>query len=97
MTRRPRRLLERMEGDPTLQYRMHKIMSRVWLICMIVTPPIVIFAPVFWLKVGVLWVSEISYYANWATDNGAMSAASASTPLDVSTFAQAEAAEADDA
>jgi len=89
-----RNLLERAEGDPALQYKIHKVMSRVWLIAMVVTVPVVIWAPVFWAKIGILLVAEISYYANWATDNGAMSAASASTPDNVSQFAIDEAADA---
>jgi hypothetical protein len=86
-------LLERIEGDPALQYRIHKVMSRVWIVSAIVTVPIVIWAPIFWAKVGILLVAEISYYANWSTDNGAMSAASASTPGNVSQFAIDEAAD----
>lgn len=89
-----RNLLERVEGDPALQYKIHKVMSRVWIVASLVTVPLVIWAPVFWAKIGILLVAEISYYANWSTDNGAMSAASASSPHNISEFAIDEAADA---
>ena len=88
------RLLERTEGDPQLQFTIHKVMSRVWIIASVVTVPIVIFAPAFWSKIGILLVAEISFYANWATDNSGMSAASASSSVNVSKFAIEEAADA---
>ena len=87
-------LLERIEGDPALQYKIHKVMSRVWII---VTPPLLVVAfvwPKVWVVVGIAYVMVASNYANWATDNGAMSAASASTPGNVSQFAIDEAADA---
>ena|ERR1035441_211648 len=80
-------LMRRVEGRPATQYNFHKVMSRVWLACMVITPPVVIFAPVFWAKAGILWVSEISYYANYATDNGAMAAANASTSENITAYA----------
>ncbi len=48
-------LLERIEGDPALQYKIHKIMSRVWIL---VTPPLLVVAflwPRIWLVVGVAY------------------------------------------
>jgi len=75
------------EGRPQTQYTFHRIMSRVWLGCMVVTIPIVIFAPAFWAKIGILLVAEISYYANYATDTGAMAAANASTEDDITAYA----------
>jgi len=82
-----RRLGQRIEGDPEFQYQIHKIMSRVWLIGMIVVIPVVVLAPVFWAKVGILLVAELSLYANWATDNGAAAAANASTPDNITEYA----------
>lgn len=82
-----RGLGRRIEGDPVLQYKIHKVMSRVWIVSAIVTPPVVIFLPLFWAKIGICLVAEISYYANWATDNGAMSAANASTDEAITPFA----------
>ena len=93
---RLRVLVRRVEGRPATQYNFHKIMSRVWLACMPVTIPIVIFAPAFWAKIGVLLVAEISYYANFATDAGAMAAANASTDENITAYAINEAAEAPD-
>ena len=72
-------LVRRVEGNPATQYRVHRFMGRVWIACAIVTIPVVIFAPVIWAKIGVLLVAELSYYANWSTDSGAMAAANAST------------------
>ena len=86
-------LMRRVEGRPATQYNFHKIMSRVWLTCMVVTVPVVVFAPVFWVKIGILWVAEISYYANFATDSGAMSAANASTDENITAYAIEEASD----
>ncbi len=80
-------LLRRVEGRPATQYGFHKIMSRVWLACMAVTVPVVIFLPAFWAKIGILWVAEISYYANYATDAGAMASANASTDESITAYA----------
>jgi len=79
--------VRRFEGRPQTQYTFHRIMSRIWLSCMIVTIPVVIFAPVFWAKIGILLVAEISYYANYATDTGAMAAANASTEENITAYA----------
>ena len=87
-----RALLRKVEGRPATQYGFHKIMSRAWLACMAVTVPVVIFLPAFWAKIGILWVAEISYYANYATDTGAMAAANASTADDITAYAIGEAA-----
>ena len=85
-----RGLGRRVEGDPVLQYRIHKFMARVWLL---ITPPLLclaIFAPKVWVVVGIAYVMVASNYANWATDNGAMAAANASTPENITPFALAE-------
>jgi hypothetical protein len=82
-----RALGRNIEGKPQTQYSFHKIMSRVWLCCMVVTVPVVIFAPVFWAKIGILLVAEISYYSNYATDNGAMASANASTGESITAYA----------
>lgn len=87
MARRIRDLARKVEGRPRTQYNFHKIMSRVWLICMVVTLPVVIFAPVFWAKIGILLVAEISYYANYATDASGMAAANASTDESITAYA----------
>jgi hypothetical protein len=86
MYRSIRELGRRIEGDPQTQYSFHKVMSRVWLVAMVVTVPIVIFAPTFWTKIGILLVAEISYYANYSTDASVMSAANASTPKHITPF-----------
>jgi hypothetical protein len=82
-----RGLGRRIEGDPVLQYKIHKVMSRVWIV---VTLPLLLLAvldPKAWLVVGVAYVMVASNYANWATDNGAMAAANASTPETITPFA----------
>lgn len=79
-------LVRRVEGKPSTQYAFHRFMSRVWLVCMVVTIPVVVFAPTFWVKIGVLLVAELSYYANYATDTGAMAAANASTTESITAY-----------
>jgi hypothetical protein len=80
-------LVRRIEGDPALQYKIHKVMSRVWVILTLPLLALAIFAPHVWLVVGVAYVMVASNYANWATDNGAMAAANASTSEDITAFA----------
>jgi fatty acid desaturase len=90
-----RGLGRRVEGDPILQYKIHKFMARVWLIITLPLLAIAIFFPHIWLVVGIAYVMVASNYANWATDNGAMAAANASTPKDITPFAIEEAKEDD--
>lgn len=78
----------RVEGDPVLQYKIHKVMSRVWLIVTLPLLALAVFYPHVWLVVGVAYVMVASNYANWATDNGAMAAANASTTEDITAFSQ---------
>jgi hypothetical protein len=87
---RLRALVQGIEGNPRTQYGFHKIMARAWLACMVVTVPVVIFAPAFWARIGILLVAEISYYANWATDSGVMAAANASTDDAITAYAIGE-------
>jgi hypothetical protein len=89
-----RDLGQRVEGDPVLQYKIHKFMARVWLLITLPLLCLAIFAPRVWVVVGIAYVMVASNYANWATDNGAMAAANASTPENITPFAVAE-AEAD--
>ncbi len=81
---------ERVEGDPVLQYKIHKFMARVWLIVTLPLLALAVFEPHVWLTVGVAYVMVASNYANWATDNGAMAAANASTDEDITKFSQEE-------
>jgi len=78
----------RIEGDPVLQYKIHKIMARVWIIVTLPLLALAVFEPHTWLVVGVAYVMVASNYANWATDNGAMAAANASTPDDITAFSK---------
>jgi hypothetical protein len=82
----------RIEGDPVLQYKIHKVMARVWLIVTLPLLALAIFLPHLWLVIGVAYVMVASNYANWATDSGAMAAANASTDEDITPFAIEEAA-----
>jgi hypothetical protein len=77
----------RVEGDPILQYKIHKVMARVWVVVTLPLLGLAIFAPHVWLVVGIAYVMVASNYANWATDNGAMAAANASTPDNITPFA----------
>ena len=78
----------RIEGDPVLQYKIHKIMARVWLIITLPLLGLAILAPHLWVTIGVAYVMVASNYANWATDSGAMAAANASTPEDITAFSK---------
>jgi hypothetical protein len=90
-----RGLGRRIEGDPLLQYKIHKVMARVWLIITLPLLALAIFLPHVWVVVGIAYVMVASNYANWATDSGAMAAANASTPDNITPFA-VEQAEHDD-
>jgi hypothetical protein len=79
---------QRVEGDPLLQYKIHKFMARVWVVITLPLLALAVFAPHLWLVVGVAYVMVASNYANWATDNGAMAAANASTPDDITEFSK---------
>jgi E3 ubiquitin-protein ligase DOA10 len=85
-----RDLGRRIEGDPVLQYKIHKFMARVWLTITLPLLAFAIFFPHVWLVVGIAYVMVASNYANWATDSGAMSAANASTDESITPFAKAE-------
>jgi hypothetical protein len=87
---RIRVIVRGIEGNPRTQYKLHRAMSRVWLACMVITVPVVIFAPAFWVKIGILLVAELSYYANWTGDQGAMAAANASTDDAITAYAIGE-------
>jgi hypothetical protein len=82
-----RELGRRIEGDPVLQYKIHKVMSRVWIVVTLPLLALAIIDPHVWIVVGVSYVMVASNYANWATDNGAMAAANASTPDNITPFA----------
>jgi hypothetical protein len=83
-----RDLSRRVEGDPALQYKIHKVMARVWLVITLPLLALAVLAPHLWLEVGVAYVMVASNYANWATDSGAMAAANASTPDNITSFAK---------
>jgi hypothetical protein len=82
-----RGLMRRVEGRPATQYSFHKVMSRVWVIMTPVAIAVCIFAPALWLRISIIYVVVISHYANYATDTGAMAAANASTPDDITAYA----------
>ena len=90
-----RGLGRRIEGDPLLQYKIHKVMARVWLIITLPLLALAIFLPHVWVVVGIAYVMVASNYANWSTDNGAMAAANASTSEDITSFSIEEALETD--
>jgi amino acid permease len=89
-----RELGRRIEGDQILQYKIHKIMSRVWIVVTLPLLALAILEPHVWVVVGVAYVMVASNYAYWATDNGAMAAANASTPDNITPFAIEHAEEA---
>lgn len=72
-----RRLVKDFETNAAFQFRFHLVMMLVWIFFGAVGPVILIMLPGLWLKVGVLFVYELSIYANWDTDYDAVSASMA--------------------
>lgn len=64
------RNLKSLEYDPHIQYRFHQSFMFFWVICMIV----VWFIPAF-SEITQRLIMEVSLYANFSTDFGAMSSA----------------------
>lgn len=64
--------LHAMEYDPHVQYRFHQFFMFAWAGAIVAMP---FFKHFYNHDVGILIVQEISFYANFATDFGAMSAA----------------------
>lgn len=72
-------MLRRVEGDPDTQYRVHRFMSRVWIVMTPVAIAVCVTFPGIWVKVSIVYVVIISHYANWAGDCGSMAAANAAS------------------
>lgn len=72
-----RRFVHDFERNPKAQFRFHSCMMRVWELCAMAGPLVLIFAPGIWVKIGVLFVYELSIYANWDTDLDALAASMA--------------------
>lgn len=70
-------LLERLNTDPKTQYKIHVIMTYVWVVNMLMATSVFFFANGFWQKASVFYLVLISLYANLATDYGAVPAAEA--------------------
>jgi hypothetical protein len=65
-------LLRRFNTDPRLQYRIHLVMTYVWVVNMIIAVLVYSFAPHVWATASILYLVLISLYANFATDYGAV-------------------------
>ncbi len=73
------KFVRQFEEDARTQVRFHIRMAWVWAICMVILP----FIPVLYgHALAALIIQEISLYANWATELGALSAAQASSKQD---------------
>ncbi len=70
-------LFKKLNTDPVLQYKIHIVMTYVWIANMAMAVSIFIFAQGFWQKASVLYLVLISLYANLATDYGAVPGAEA--------------------
>ena len=66
------RELKSLNYDPHVQYRFHQFFMVLWSICIGAMP---FFPGLYNHQIGTLIIQEISFYANFATDFGAMSAA----------------------
>lgn len=75
------KILKGLETDPVLQYKVHIWAVRVWLVTMLAVALVFTYAQGFWNHASVLFLVEISLYANLATDYGAASAAEAAGGL----------------
>lgn len=72
-------LIHRFESDPDTQLKFHTVMAVIWLVAMVGIP----FVPALYGHgVAPLIIEEISLYANFATEYGAMSAAIAAKKED---------------
>jgi hypothetical protein len=85
---RASRVIREIEGDPATQYKIHKVMARVWVVMTPIAIAVCVFAPAIWLKVSIIYVVVISHYSNWAGDAGVMAAADAATDEDITAHAQ---------
>lgn len=65
------RQIKSLEYDPAVQYRFHQSFMFFWIVAMVG----VAFIPAFHHNVASLLIMEVSLYANFATDFGAMSSA----------------------
>lgn len=72
------KFISKLESDAKTQARYHLIMSYAWLLSMIVTP----FMSAFHGQIAALLIMEVSLYANFATEFGALAAAQASLKAD---------------
>lgn len=66
-----------LEYDAKVQYQFHRVMALLWFLAMLVIP---FFPSTYSGSIGLLVVLEVSLYANFATEFGAMSAALAAIP-----------------
>lgn len=65
-------IIHRFESDPATQLKFHTVMTCFWMVGGVA----VLFLPSLWShSLGILVVLEVSLYANFATEYGAMSAA----------------------
>lgn len=70
-------LLNKFNTDPKLQYKIHLVMTYVWVVNMVVAISVFIFAQGLWQKASILYLVLVSLYANFATDYGAVPGAEA--------------------
>src|ERR1035441_1407443 len=70
-------LLNRFNTDPRLQYKIHIVMTYVWVVNMILAIGVFIFAQGLWSKASILYLVLVSLYANFATDCGTVPGAEA--------------------
>jgi hypothetical protein len=72
-----KRVVNGLETDPHVQYKVHLYGVVYWLVNFIAVALLFFLTPSLWQKLGVFIILEYSIYANFATDYGAMSAAMA--------------------
>jgi len=70
-----KRFVKDFETNHEFQIKFHLWAMVFWMICGALGPVLLLVTPTLWLKIGVLFVYELSIYANWDTDYGSVSSA----------------------
>lgn len=80
-------IFERFDIGLKSQLRFHQTMATLWLVAMLIVP----FFPGFWShSVGILIVLEVSLYANFATECGAIPSTRAAINTDTVNISNSE-------
>lgn len=82
--------VQKLEYDPTTQWKFHRKMSWYWVANFPVVAYLFFYQPHLWIGVGLLLNTFYSLYANFATDYGAIPSAYAAMKADEISLKQQE-------